>query len=222
MAYLDTKRRPSFGSMAAVVAIHGAVGAALVFGLTVSGVIAPADLPMPTFDFKKPPRPPEPPRTDDPKPRPVERDVVVPLPPLPIPRPGPTLDSTPYIPPPLPPIPRPGNGEGLNTAGPKPVPAFPLVGAKPRNDPQRWVTTDDYRGNWIRQEMMGKARFRLEIAADGRVTNCTITGSSGHPELDAATCALVSRRAKFQPARGGEGEPVAGSYANAIDWQLPE
>jgi periplasmic protein TonB len=70
--------------------------------------------------------------------------------------------------------------------------------------------------------MTGKARFRLEIAADGRVTGCTITASSGHPQLDAATCALVSKRAKFQPARGSNGEPVAGTYSNAIDWQLPE
>ncbi len=70
--------------------------------------------------------------------------------------------------------------------------------------------------------MTGKARFRLEIAADGRVTNCTITGSSGHSQLDAATCALVGRRAKFQPARGSEGEPVAGIYTSAIDWQLPD
>ena len=62
----------------------------------------------------------------------------------------------------------------------------------------------------------------LEIAADGRVTNCTITGTSGHPQLDVATCALVSKRAKFQPARGSEGQPVAGSYSNAIDWQLPD
>lgn len=221
MAYLDTRRGPSYGSMAAVVAIHGAIGAALVLGLTVTGVIPTPDLPIPSFDFKKPPPPPEPPKTDDPLPKPVERDIVAPLPPLPIPKPGPTLDTTPYIPPPLPPIPQPGNGDALK-ATPKPMPSFPPVGAKPRNDPQRWVTTDDYRGNWIRQEMMGKARFRLDIAADGRVTNCTITGSSGHPELDAATCALVGKRARFQPARGSEGEPVAGSYANAIDWQLPE
>ena len=70
--------------------------------------------------------------------------------------------------------------------------------------------------------MAGKAKFRLEIAADGRVTSCTITGSSGYLALDQATCALVSRRAKFQPARGNDGEPVAGSYANTIDWQLPK
>ena len=70
--------------------------------------------------------------------------------------------------------------------------------------------------------MTGKARFRLEIAADGRVASCTITGSSGFAALDQATCALVSKRAKFQPARGSEGQPVAATYTNAIDWQLPE
>lgn len=221
MAYLDTTRRPSVGSLAAVVAIHGAVGAALILGLTVSGVIAPADVPIPTFEVKTPPPPVEPPTADESMPKAPQRDIFVPIPPLPIPTQDPFVETTKVFPTPQPTI-QPGTGEGLAKVVPLPTPSFARIAAKPRNDPLRWVGTDDYRSNWIRQELTGKARFRLEIAADGRVAGCTITGSSGHPELDAATCALVTRRAKFQPARGSEGEPVAGSYSNAIDWQLPE
>lgn len=224
MSYLDSRRSPSLGSMAAVVAIHGAVGAALVLGLTVSGVIPQPDVPIPSFNFKKPPPPPtEPPKPAEPRSATQEPRVVTPVPPLPIPQPGPTFATTPLIlPPALPPAPQPGNGEALKPAIPIPAPSFTPIGAKPRNDPLRWVTTEDYRGNWIRQEMTGRARFRLDIAADGRVTDCTITGSSGHSELDAATCALVTKRARFQPGRGAKGEPIASSYANAIDWRLPE
>lgn len=220
MAYLDTQRRPSATSMAAVIAIHGALGVALVLGLTVSGVIEEKDGPLVLIPID-PPKPPPPPQ---PSASPTEQAAIDPyVPPMPFPLPtnAPEIDTTKAFPTPTPPRPIPGPS-ALPDPLPSVGPSFAPIAAKPRNDPLRWVTTDDYRSNWIRQEMTGKARFRLEIAADGRVSGCTVTGSSGHPELDAATCALVTRRAKFQPARGSEGEPVAGSYTNAIDWQLPK
>ncbi len=220
MAYLDSRRRPSAASMAAVVAIHGAIGAALVFGLTVSGVIAPEPDRLVLLPDRKPPPPPVP-EPQPSEPASAQPKLHVPTPPIPLPIPRPPADATDRILPPIP-TPTPGNGDALSKIIPTPTPSFTPVAATPRTDPKRWVTTDDYRGNWIRQEMTGKARFRLEIAADGRVTSCTITASSGHPQLDAATCALVGKRAKFQPARGNNGEPVAGTYSNAIDWQLPE
>lgn len=222
MAYLDSRPRPSTGSIVAVLAVHGALAAALIYGLSASGDLVEREI-FAGFQLD-PPKPPPPPEPPKPQPRNAQipdRPIVAPLPPIPIPRSRPDIVTTPDILPPLPPLP-PGNEEGLAKAVPTPAPSFPAIAAKPRNDPNRWVTTEDYRGNWIRQEMTGRARFRLEIAADGRVAGCTITGSSGHPELDAATCALVARRARFQPARGGEGEPVPGSYGNAIDWQLPD
>ena len=55
MAYLDTQRRPSIGSMAAVIAIHGAVGAALILGLTISGVIREEVGPIIAVPIKPPP-----------------------------------------------------------------------------------------------------------------------------------------------------------------------
>ncbi len=222
MAYLDTRHRPSLGSMAAVVAIHGAVGAALIIGLSAVGIIDREEvligINIKPKETPPPPRPPEPQPEASHAP---DRKVVAPQPPIPVPRPTPGFDSTAVILPPLPPSP-PTGGDGVGRSEPAPVSSFAPISARPRNDPNGWVDTRDYKGNWIRQELTGRARFRLEIAADGRVAGCTITGSSGHPELDAATCALVTRRARFQPARGSEGEPVASSYSNAIDWQLPE
>ena len=223
MAYLDTRRGPSFGSMAAVVAIHGAVGAALILGLSVAGVIDKDEV-LVGINIKptETPPPPEPPEPQTQATTAPDRKIVAPEPPIPIPPSTPSFDIAKDVYPPLPPLP-PVGGDGLGRELPKPpTPSFTAVGAKPRNDPNRWVTTEDYRGNWIRREMTGRARFRLEILADGRVADCTITASSGHPELDAATCALVSKRARFQPARGGEGEAVAGSYTSAIDWRLPD
>lgn len=227
MAYLDSRQRPDYRSMAAVVAVHGAVGAGLVLGLTITGVIQPPAVPVIGFDVKDPPPPPTPPppQPEHSNEAPARRDIVAPLPPLPIPRQAPEMEVTSALPPlPLPPLPQPGTGDAIEPGQPTatPQPSFAPVDARPRNDPRQWVTDADYKGNWVRQEMTGKVRFRLEIAADGTVGRCIIIATSGHAALDQATCTLVSKRARFQPARGGEGEPVAGRYTGAIDWQLPD
>lgn len=224
MAYLDQSRRPSPGSMVAVIAVHAAIGAALIAGLTVSGVIKDKPGIVDTWDIPKdiPPPPPEPtPPAEPAQPR-QSQPTHVPIPQLPLRPAQPDRPTTDLI---LPPIPTPQ--PGLRPApdpGPSavPQPRFAAVGAKPRNDPGRWLTDADYKSSWARQELVGQAQFRLEIAADGRVTNCTITGSTGHRELDNATCSLVTRRARFEPARGTEGEPVTGSYSSSVRWRLPE
>ena len=158
---------------------------------------------------------------DEPKTRMAPQNpVVAPLPPLDLsPRP-PVVDT---IPKPLAlpetlriaPLPLPTPDAGTRK------PAFDPVAAKPRNNPSRWVTDNDYRSSWINREMTGTARFRLEVAADGRVESCTLTASSGHPDRARATCDLVSRRARFEPAQNREGEKVAGTFASAVKWELP-
>lgn len=226
MSYLDQSHRASPGSMAAVIGIHAGIGALLVFGLTVAGGVIERDAPVPSFDLKDEVPPPPPPEIE-PQPQP---DAATPqTPPINVPRPPldlvpvqPRIDTTDLI---LPPMPTPTRQAERVLPGPVVPPTVPKVdpvAAKPRNDPARWVTTDDYRSNWINREMTGTARFRLEIAANGSVRNCSITGSTGHSALDQATCDLVSRRARFQPARGADGEPVAGTYDSAVRWVVPE
>ena len=106
---------------------------------------------------------------------------------------------------------------------PPPLPAFPDPAiAKPKGSPGEWVTDADYRSRWIREGMSGTARFTLAIDPSGRISECTITRSSGHADLDAATCRLIERRARFEPARDGAGNRVAGTYSNAINWKIPD
>ena len=47
-------------------------------------------------------------------------------------------------------------------------------------------------------------------------------GGHGHPALDAATCDLVTKRARFDAARDNTGKPVAGTYSNSVTWRIPE
>ncbi|HYD36402.1 MAG TPA: energy transducer TonB, partial [Allosphingosinicella sp.] len=56
----------------------------------------------------------------------------------------------------------------------------------------------------------------------GRVTDCTVTASSGSAALDSATCRLMKQRARFTPARDSDGHPTSDSVSNAIRWVLPE
>ena len=59
------------------------------------------------------------------------------------------------------------------------------------------------------------------LIAAGRVIDCQVTQSSGHADLDAATCTNVKRRARFDPAVRN-GEKVQGSYSNRVRWQIPK
>ena len=80
--------------------------------------------------------------------------------------------------------------------------------------------------------MAGTARFNLTIGTRGTVTGCTITHSTGHAPLGAATCEMVTRRARPQAAHGGTrrhtaahggaGKPVAGHTSGVITRQIPK
>lgn len=88
--------------------------------------------------------------------------------------------------------------------------------------PQPWFTFADYPMKAFEKSEEGVTRFELLIAPDGRVAKCTIIGSSGHEELDKTSCYLASRRAKFRPAYGADGEPLFGTYRSQTVWALPE
>lgn len=92
----------------------------------------------------------------------------------------------------------------------------------PATNPGSWVTNDDYPARAMFEEREGMTGFRLTIRTNGLPSGCEITASSGHPDLDAATCRLVMERARFTPGRDARGEAVGGTYSNRIRWQIPE
>jgi len=84
------------------------------------------------------------------------------------------------------------------------------------------VTSDDYPSRALREERQGTVGVRLAIGPDGRTTNCTVTSSSGHGDLDAEACRLLMRRAKFKPAVGTDGQPMVDSWSSRFVWRIPE
>ena len=99
--------------------------------------------------------------------------------------------------------------------------AGPTQGAKAKGNPSNWANTNDYPSRALQQEREGTTAFRVTVGTDGRVIDCQITQSSGHPDLDAATCTNVKRRARFEPALQ-DGTKVSGSYSNRVRWQIPK
>ncbi|QYU70222.1 energy transducer TonB [Leptolyngbya sp. 15MV] len=81
---------------------------------------------------------------------------------------------------------------------------------------------NDYPSRALREEREGVTRFTVNVGADGRVTSCQVTGSSGHADLDETTCRLIQRRGRFNPATDGEGNAVADRWSSAVRWEIPQ
>jgi protein TonB len=219
MAYLErtTDPRGRTTAITGVIAIHALIAYVLVTGLvykfephqdgTTDGY--PIPLPTPTPPPSPTPRPSASPRPDStPTPGPI------PFPPTPVPTSGPDPYPTPG------PIPTTGPDTGP-TGTPTHTAAFKPKPPVPKNDPRRWVNTDDYPSRDLREGNEGVTTFRLVVGSNGRVSACEVVRSSGHPGLDAATCKAVTARARFEPATDESGDRVVGTYGNNVRWQIP-
>ncbi len=61
---------------------------------------------------------------------------------------------------------------------------------------------------------------RTTVRSDGSTDNCTAEVSSGDSLLDAYTCALIVKRAKFHPATWTDGSAVFGVIRVPIHWRI--
>ncbi|MEA3038236.1 MAG: periplasmic protein TonB [Sphingomonadales bacterium] len=215
--------KPNKTALTAVILLHGAALAALVL---VKGTDIIPNPFKPTVVIQVPlDKPP------DPKPLPKPQIQLPPVPQI-IDRPPPVID--------LPPRPSFESDSGPTTpvqqsftSGPGDIVAPPSSAIQPAEpkkvEPARaranlgsYVSDADYPAEAIRREEQGVTRFRLTVSPDGRVADCSVTGSSGSSALDAATCRLMKSRARFSPARDSDGKPTTDTVANAIKWVLPE
>jgi protein TonB len=85
----------------------------------------------------------------------------------------------------------------------------------------RFIGDADYPAEALRNREQGLVRFHIVIGADGRVSGCTVTGTSGHPVLDAATCALARDRFRFVPGQDEYGLPTTDQGDYVMTWRLP-
>lgn len=224
MAYAD--RNTSGSRVVAIVMVAiiiGLVGYGFVTGLAYKYIKEKVE-DLNTFDVVEPPPPPPdeppPPPPDTPVPPPPTQVVTPPaLVPLPIPQPP--MQTTPKMDIPAPPVtpPAPPNPPAPPQPPPKPAVAKKLT---PRGNPQSWVTDADYPPAALRAEDQGTVGFRLDVDASGKVTECTVTSSSGSSLLDNTACNLLKRRARFNPAEDASGNKIPATYPSRFRWQIPK
>jgi TonB family protein len=103
--------------------------------------------------------------------------------------------------------------------------------AAPTAEPKRAVapsglgtlfSEDDYPEEALAKREEGTVAFRITVGVDGRVSDCTVAGSSGSELLDTATCRILGERARFLPARNAAGQPVTDTHSGRIRWVLPD
>jgi protein TonB len=192
------------------------LGYAIVTGLAYN-VIKKTVQDLKTFDVEEEPPPPEPP------PPPPKDMPKVPPPPL---TPPPLVNLAPTAPPPIQTV----------TAPPPPVYIPPVAPAPPappppprktqsatsaKGDLRSLFSADDYPASAQAAGAEGTAQATLTIGADGRVTGCSLTKSTGNGALDAATCNILRRRAKFIPARDSNGNATSDTIQTpTITWRL--
>ncbi|QGY81922.1 energy transducer TonB [Sphingorhabdus lacus] len=221
MAYADQDGMSTnrLVSVIIVILLHAFLGYALVTGLAYDAVVAIKEK-MTVVDVKEE----EPPEEEEPPPEPekqIEPPVVSPPPMVVTVTPPPTVRTV-DTPPPAAPIVPTAAPPAPSAPPPPPPPVAKRPNPLPKGNPGNWANTNDYPSRALQQEREGTTGFRVTVGPNGRVTDCQITSSSGHPDLDQATCTNVTRRARFDPALDGSGNPTTGTYSNRVRWQIPK
>lgn len=93
--------------------------------------------------------------------------------------------------------------------------------ARPVEPLFRLFSYHDYPAAALSKGVSGRATVRLVIGRNGRVTTCAVVESAGDPTLDRRTCALLSDRARFEPALGPDGLPADGISIARVTWAAP-
>ncbi|TMM48103.1 TonB family protein [Qipengyuania marisflavi] len=225
MAYADQQMSGNrIVAIIIVALIHIALGYALITGLAYEAASKLVER-VTTIDVEEPPPPEEP---DEPPP-PPEPDAappppVAPPPPIRIAPAPPPIRTQVTIPPPapiqriVPPKPAP--------PAPAPAPPAPPAPSKARaaspKGQEGWAARirDNYPRRAERDGTEGSVGVSITIGPDGRVSNCSVSSSSGSSELDSAACQGMTRYARYNPALNAAGDPIPGSASTTIVYKL--
>jgi protein TonB len=220
MAYADQEMsRSRVISIIIVALIHVLAVWLLISGLAISAFKTVVER-VTTVDIEVPEEEPE----EEPPPPPPDQEFAPPppvVPPAPFnftpPATSQTQDETPppqpvatRVPPPAP-------------AGPPPAPPPPSRARGASADGQsRWAAriSNNYPSRAVRQEIEGNVGVSVVISAEGRVTACSVSSSSGSDILDEAACDGMQRYARYNPALDDAGNPTTGRDSMTIVYQL--
>lgn len=122
-------------------------------------------------------------------------------------------------------VPGPGTGSGGRGSGTGSGGAGDGDGGGGEDDiPPRWlkgrIRDSDYPRAAAEAGIGGTVSVRYTVEANGRVTDCAPTRSSGSSELDALTCRLIEQRFRFRPSRDANERAVPSTIVEDHEWIL--
>ena len=212
MAYADQSMSGNRITALIIVAlIHIVLVYALITGLAYEAIKKARQV-VSTVDIKeevKKEEPPPPPKKVDLPPPPVAPPVKINV------APAPPQITTTVTPPPAPPP--------IILAPPPAAPPPPSrAKAASPNKQGSWAARiqENYPPRALREEREGRVGVRVTIGPDGRVSGCSVTSSSGSPDLDQAACDGMTRYARYNPALDDAGNPTSGAASTAIVYRL--
>ena len=82
------------------------------------------------------------------------------------------------------------------------------------------IRNSDYPRDARRLRQSGNVHMRFTVGVNGRVTDCSVTRSSGSQSLDDTTCRLIRQRFRYAPSRDGSGRPFADVVDGVHEWRI--
>jgi periplasmic protein TonB len=83
------------------------------------------------------------------------------------------------------------------------------------------IFSSDYPRDLREAGIGGRVGVLFTVEPNGRVGRCTITRSSGVPELDSLTCRLIQQRFVYRPSTDRYGRPIEDEVEGEHDWIAP-
>ena len=80
------------------------------------------------------------------------------------------------------------------------------------------IRPSDYPRDLRERGIGGRVEMVFTVGTNGRVTGCTVTRSSGVPELDALTCRLIQQRFRYRPSTDRYGRPIPDEVEGEHEW----
>lgn len=80
------------------------------------------------------------------------------------------------------------------------------------------ITPRDYPRHLREAGIGGVVGLSFRVEATGLVSRCTVTQSSGVPELDALTCRLIIQRFRYRPSTDRYGRPIPDTVDGEHEW----
>ena len=85
---------------------------------------------------------------------------------------------------------------------------------------QSYFSAGDYPTEALKAGAMGSVRVKVIVDPTGLPTDCDVVGSSRNKELDAATCDVIMKRARYEPAVDIDGKAVRAIDVTTVIWML--